>query len=100
MRRLNAIIATLVVASVASGAEAACYEYQLRPANMGCAADSRNSADFTSGCSYQGEVVVAVQVACPATTTSVRGFSGTGGGSGGSYGNNCACDHSTSGGWH
>jgi hypothetical protein len=93
MRRLNILIAALVIASASSGAEAACYEYQVRPASMGCAADRGNSVESPRAAR---EVVVAVQVACPATPAPVHDSSG----SGGSYGNNCACDHSSSGGWH
>jgi hypothetical protein len=94
------LIASIMITAAAASAQAApkCYDYRLEPASMNCEKKEGNSADFASSCSYTGEKVVQIQVACPVEKPSTG--SGSGGGSGGSYGDNCACDHSSSGGWH
>jgi hypothetical protein len=101
MFRMTLLTVPFLIAAAATNAQAAaCYEYQVEPAHMDCDTNSQEagSADFASGCGYNAEKVVKVQVACPVVKPSQG--SSSGGGSGSSYGDGCACDHSSSGGWH
>lgn len=87
------------IATLADPARAAaCYRYEIQPATLSCAENRGNSADFGTQCTVQPAKVARVPIACPkvAEPASSRGISG----SGASYGDNCACDHKSDGGWH
>ncbi|MNU42807.1 hypothetical protein D3C71_315750 [compost metagenome] len=100
MFRMMLLTVPFIIAAAATSAHAeACYDYRLEPSHMDCEKKEGNSADFTSSCTFTGEKIVKIQVACPVVKPS-QGSSSGGGGSGSSYGDGCACDHSSSGGWH
>jgi hypothetical protein len=90
--------ALLMGSGISAMAAEACYTYKVVSPSINCDANNSKSGDFTSPCGFAEGHVEKVQVACPVTAGNSGGSSG--GGSGSSYGDNCACDHSSTGGWH
>ncbi|MBY3432699.1 hypothetical protein HFN89_00735 [Rhizobium laguerreae] len=93
---ISAVAFSLIaLAGSTSGASAqTCYGTQVVPPTLDCGANSSKSADFSSPCTTIPAHVVTVVVACPVVASNPGNVSsGTTGGTGGSRGDNCACDH-------
>ncbi len=92
---------TLALAAIAfmpAAANAACYRYDLQPVTLSCADDRGDSADFGTPCKGRSDTIVRVEIACPPPPKPASTRKPSSGGS--SYGDNCACDHKSDGGWH